>query len=103
MSNIFSKKITTLKDAQLLVKEFAKRNKWEDFPNVDKFDHVHEELLEMSKHLRYKTREEREQLINDHKDIFLDGMGDVLFALCRLSNQLGIDMEEAFNMVKDNI
>ena len=47
--------ISSIKEAQKLVKDFAERNNWSDSPNVDKFDHLHEELIEMSQHLRYKS------------------------------------------------
>jgi NTP pyrophosphatase (non-canonical NTP hydrolase) len=72
-------------------------------PNVDKFDHLHEELIEMSQHLRYKSEEERIKIIEEKKEVFVDGVGDLFFAMCRLANQLGVDIEEAFNMVKDEI
>jgi len=47
----------TLKEAQKIVKAFSERNSWKDEPNIDKFDHLHEELIEMSQHLRYKNVE----------------------------------------------
>ncbi|MFH1597789.1 MAG: hypothetical protein ABIB97_01775, partial [Patescibacteria group bacterium] len=68
-----------------------------------KFDHLHEELIEMSQHLRYKTEEERKKYVAEHQEIFKDGVGDLFFGLCRLANQLGVDVEDAFNMVKDEI
>lgn len=97
------KNIATMKEAQALVKQFAIRNNWTDLPNVDKFDHLHEELIEMSKHLRYKSEEERIIFVKENKDIFLDGIGDLFFALCRLANQLGVDVEEAFTVVEKRI
>ena len=96
-------RVKTLQEAQQFVREFAQRNGWKDSPNIDKFDHLHEELIEMSQHLRYKPEQEREQFVREHADIFKDGIGDLLFGLCRLANQLGVDMEEAFNLVKDEI
>lgn len=95
--------VITIRGAQKLVKYFSERNKWKDNPNVDKFDHLHEELIEMSKHLRYKTEKERIKYVKEHKEIFKDGIGDLFFALCRLANQLDIDIEEAFNMVQREI
>ena len=97
------KKVTMIKEAQALVKAFAERNNWKDIPNVDKFDHLHEELIEMSQHLRYKSEEERIKLIQEKKDLFVDGIGDLFFGLCRLANQLGVDVEGAFNLVKTEI
>ena len=97
------KKITTIKEAQALVRTFAERNNWKDVPNVDKFDHLHEELIEMSQHLRYKSEDERIKLIQEKKGVFVDGIGDLFFGLCRLANQLGVDIEEAFNLVKKQI
>jgi hypothetical protein len=96
-------KAETIKEAQALVKEFAQKNGWEDFPNIDKFDHLHEELIEMSKLLRYKDSEARLKAIEEKREDFLDGVGDLFFGLCRLANQLNIDMEEAFNIVSERI
>jgi NTP pyrophosphatase (non-canonical NTP hydrolase) len=98
-----SEKITTIKGAQQLVKDFALRNQWVDVPNIDKFDHLHEELIEMSQLLRYKSEEERIQIIQEKKDVFVDGIGDLFFGMCRLANQLDVDMEIAFNMVQKSI
>lgn len=96
-------KIRTIKQAQKLVKNFAIRNNWKDLPNIDKFDHLHEELLEMSQHLRYKNEKERIQTIKEKHEVFKDGIGDLFFGTCRLANQLGVDIEEAFNMVQKEI
>ncbi|MFH1171009.1 MAG: hypothetical protein V1778_00515 [bacterium] len=90
---------TTIREAQNVVKRFAERNHWEDIPNVDKFDHLHEELIEMSQHLRYKSEEDRRAYVKEHPDIFKDGIGDLFFGLCRLANQLNVDIQDAFNMV----
>lgn len=92
-----------MKDAQKLLKFFAERNNWKDMPNVDKFDHLHEELIEMSQHLRYKSEEERKKFVEENKAIFVDGIGDLFFGTCRLANQLGVAIEEAFNLVKIEI
>jgi len=101
--SIENKQISTMKEAQEFLKLFAEQNNWKDTPNIDKFDHVHEELIEMSQHLRYKSEEERIKYVEEHKDIFIDGIGDLFFGTCRLANQLGIDIEEAFNLVKGQI
>ena len=92
-----------IKEAQRFVKDFAIKKNWEDHPNVDKFDHLHEELIEMSKLLRYKNKEERLTVIQEKKEHFKDGIGDLFFATCRLANQLDIDIAEAFDYVKDRI
>lgn len=98
-----NKKIATIKEAQEFLKVFVARNNWQDFPSIDKFDHLHEELIEMSQHLRYKSKRERQEFVKKHKEIFVDGIGDLFFALCRLANQLDVDVDEAFNVVKDEI
>ena len=103
MNKIQESKIETIKDAQKLVKDFALRNNWIDVPNIDKFDHLHEELLEMSQLLRYKNEAERIEIIKEKKEEFVDGIGDLFFGTCRLANQLNVDIEEAFNLVKNEI
>ncbi len=97
------KQIITIKEAQELVKFFAERNNWKDSPNIDKFDHLHEELIEMSQYLRYIPEEERKKFVEENKHIFVDGIGDLFFGTCRLANQLGVDLEEAFNLAKKEI
>jgi NTP pyrophosphatase (non-canonical NTP hydrolase) len=96
-------KTTEISDAQKFVKNFAINNGWKDFPNIDKFDHLHEELIEMSKCLRYKSEKEMTEYIKENQDVFEDGIGDLFFGVCRLSNQLGIDVEKSFNLVKGRI
>jgi len=86
-------RINTIKDAQQLVKNFANRNKWHDLPNIDKFDHLHEELIEMSQYLRYQSEAERIETIKEKHDIFVDGIGDLFFGLCRPANQLDVDID----------
>ncbi len=95
--------IKTMREAQALVKSFAINNGWKDIPNIDKFDHMHEELLEMSQHLRYKSEEERKKYVIENFEIFVDGIGDLFFGMCRLANQLGVDIENAFNFVQKDI
>ena len=90
-----------IKEAQGVVKEFSERNGWEDFPNIDKIDHLHEELVEVSQYLRYKNKEERIKFVKDNKDLFTNEIGDIMFGLCRLSNQLGVDLTEGFEKTKD--
>jgi NTP pyrophosphatase (non-canonical NTP hydrolase) len=64
---------------------------------------LHEELIEMSKQLRYKSEKEMVEHIKNNIDHFEDGIGDMFFGLCRLANQLGIDIERSFDLVKDRI
>lgn len=96
-------RIISIKDAQAFVADFAKNNGWDDVPNMDKFDHLHEELIEMSQHLRYKSMDEKKQIVQQKKDYFTKEMGDLFFGMCRLANQLGLDIEEGFNQVKEKI
>jgi NTP pyrophosphatase (non-canonical NTP hydrolase) len=57
----------------------------------------------MSQYLRYKSEKERKKCIEENKEVFKDGVGDLFFGTCRLANQLGVDIEEAFNMVQKEI
>ena len=93
----------TIKDAQNFVKKFAKDNRWKDEPNIDKFDHLHEELIEMSRGLRYKSSKEMKKYIKDNRGVFEDGIGDLFFGLCRLANQLGVDIGQSFDLVSTRI
>lgn len=90
----------TIKELQKIVKEFAERNSWKDFPNIDKIDHLHEELVEISQHIRYKSREEVEEFVNNNKELFEEEIGDLLFGTIRLANQFGIDLGKAFEITR---
>ncbi len=57
----------------------------------------------MSQHLRYKSEPERVSYVTTHPEIFKDGVGDLFFGLCRLANQLNVDVQDAFNMVATEI
>ncbi len=92
-----------LKEAQRIVKEFAERKGWKDEPGIDKFDHIHEELIEMSQHLRYLNLGERKKALEDKRELFEDGIGDVLFAVLRLANQLKVDAERAFGITRKEV
>ncbi len=98
-----SEQIKTMKAAQEFAQKFAEKNNWRDITNIDKIDHLHEELTEISQHLRYKDEDERIKFVNSNKEVFVDGIGDLFFGTCGLANQLGVDVEEAFNLVKDSI
>jgi NTP pyrophosphatase (non-canonical NTP hydrolase) len=97
------KRVKTIGGAQKLVKDFARRNKWKDAPNIDKFDHLHEELIEMSSLLRYRSEKEMRKILKTRREDFVDGVGDLFFGLCRLANQIGVDVEDAFNFVHPRI
>jgi len=92
-----------ISEAQKLVKDFARKNKWKDEPNIDKFDHVHEELIEMSQYMRYKNANERKHTLKKNKAVFEDGIGDLLFSVLRLANQLDVDAEKAFTAASNRI
>lgn len=72
-------------------------------PNIDEFDHLHEELIEMSRHLRFKSEEERIKLVEENRDMFTGETGDLLFGLYRLANQLGVDLEDGFLQTKEKV
>ncbi len=90
-----------ISEAQQIVKSWSEGNGWEDVPNIDKFDHIHEELVEMSQHLRYKSEADRIDYVKNNKDYFIAEMGDLLFGICRLANQLDVNLEQGFNLTKD--
>ncbi len=93
----------TIKEFQKIVKEFAERNSWKDFPNIDKIDHLHEELVEISQHIRYKSKEEIQEFVNQNKELFEGEIGDLLFGTIRLANQFGVDLDKAFEMTRKKV
>lgn len=95
--------ITTFKDAQKKVKEFALRNGWSDDPNIDKIEHTHQELSEIARLFLYKNAQEMKQIRREKSDEVESEFGDLLFAITRLCNQFEIDMEKCFNKAHQKI
>lgn len=93
----------TIKEFQRIVKEFVERNSWKDFLNIDKIDHLHEELVEISQHIRYKSKEEVQKFVDGNKELFEGEIGDLLFGVVRLANQFGIDLEKAFEITRKKV
>lgn len=93
----------TIKDCQQVVKEFAERNCWKDFPNIDKIDHLHEELVEISQHIRYKDKEEIQEFVDKNKELFEEEIGDLFFGVVRLANQFDVDLEKAFEITRGKV
>lgn len=85
--------ITTISSAQEFLRTFVVERNWLDFPNIDKIDHLQEELGEILS--PFQGNDSIEDVLK-RKDEIVDGVGDLYFALCRLSNQLGVNLEEAF-------
>lgn len=95
--------IMEINQAQIEVKNFTHRRQWDDAPSIDKFDHLHEELIEMSRLLRYKSKDERIIYVQENKNVFTKEIGDLFFGLCRLANQLGVNLEEGFLLTQEKI
>lgn len=91
----------TIRECQEVVKKFAEQNSWKDFPNLDKIDHLHEELVEISQHIRYKSKEEIQKFVDENKELFEGEIGDLFFGMVRLANQFGVDLNKAFEMTRE--
>lgn len=90
----------TVKECQKIVREFAERNGWKDFPNIDKIDHLHEELVEISQHIRYKPKDEIGKFVDENRVLFEEEIGDLFFGTFRLANQFGVDLDRAFEITR---
>ena len=89
--------ITTISSAQEFLRTFAQERAWTDFPNVDKIDHLQEELGEIFS--LFQGYESTEEILTAKKEELTDGIGDFYFGMCRLSNQLQVYLQEAFETV----
>jgi NTP pyrophosphatase (non-canonical NTP hydrolase) len=90
-------------EAQKVVKQFAIDLHWEDFPDLHQIDHAHEELVEISQHIRYLDRAAAQRVVEEKHDIFQKEFGDAIFCLVRMANQFHVDLEEAFKLAEARI
>lgn len=96
-----------MSDLQPLVEsilKFREERNWKQFHNPkDVAISLSLEASEVLEHFQWKSPEEIEKYVGEHRDEIGEELADVLYWVLLLSNDLGIDLTEAFRqkMVKN--
>jgi NTP pyrophosphatase (non-canonical NTP hydrolase) len=83
-----------LRDAQQQVDRYISQFKLGYFPPLVNLARLMEEVGELARELNHQFGPKTKKADEPHAELALE-MGDILFVLVVLSNQLGIDLQEA--------
>lgn len=89
--------MTSLQELTKKILEFRDERNWKQFHNQkDMAISLALEAAEVLEHFQWKTKEEIDAYIKDHKDDVAEELIDVLYWVLLMSYDLGIDIPEAF-------
>jgi len=91
----------TLQDCQNEVKEFDSNRKWDYFYPLEIFANLNEEIGEIWQRIAWVSVEKKKELAIQHKREIEDNVGDLLFLVFKLANQLQVDCNIGFQNVMD--
>lgn len=89
----------TLQDCQNEVKEFDSKRNWDYFYPLEIFANLNEEIGEIWQRIAWVSDEKKKDLAIKHKEEIEDNVGDLLFLVFKLANQLGVDCNKGFQNV----
>ena len=87
----------TIEELSRKVVEFRDARDWAQFHNPkDSAISLLLEATEVLEHFQWKNKQEVEEYLLDHKDDVGEELADVLYWVLLMSNDLGIDLSDAF-------
>ena len=85
-----------IQELQNKLKGFDKARGWENDWNIkDLLLNITEESGELWHLIKWVEKEKQKEIINNHKEEASDYIGDTLFLLLKIANQMGIDSSQA--------
>lgn len=89
--------MTNLEDITKKVIEFRDARDWKQFHNPkDAVISLMLEAAEVAEHFQWKSAEEMDQYVVEHKDAVAEELVDTLYWILLLAHDLNIDLPEAF-------
>lgn len=90
-----------LKEAQEIVDEYILQFKEGYFPPMNNLARLVEEVGELSREMNHTYGPKKKKSTEDQRDRSKDEIGDILFTLIVLANQMDIDLSESLQEVVD--
>jgi len=85
-----------IKEAQNKIKEFDKARGWESDWNLKDLSlNITEEVGEFWNLIKWIDNDQQKEVIRNQKDEASDFIGDTLFLILKLANQMGIDSSQS--------
>ncbi|MCL3782740.1 hypothetical protein EMN47_20325 [Prolixibacteraceae bacterium JC049] len=91
----------TLRECQKEVKEFDVDRNWDYFYPLELFANLNEEIGEIWQRIAWVSDEKKKELAKKHHQEIEDNIGDLLFLIFKLSNQLDVDCQRGFKNVME--
>lgn len=89
-----------VKEAQKKIREFDEARGWDDNWNIkDLLLNITEEGGELWDLIKWIDEEKQKKVINEKKEEASDYIGDTLFLILKLANQMNVDAEKALNEI----
>ena len=90
--------MSDIKDLTDKIVKYRDARDWKQFHNPkDLALSMMLEAAEVAEHFQWKSKEEMEEYVKRHKDEVGEELADVLYWVLLISNDLGIDIIDAFN------
>ncbi len=92
-----------IKEAQKKVREFDKARGWENCWDLKDLSlNITEEVGELWDLIKWIDDEKQKKIVEEKKDEVSDFIGDTLFIILKMANQIGVDSEKALqNTLKE--
>jgi len=85
-----------LKEAQLKIREFDEARGWGDSWNLKDLSlNITEEIGEFWNLIKWVDVEEQKKILEKNKEEISDFIGDTLFLVLKMANQMGVDVNKA--------
>jgi len=98
--------MSEIKQLTAMILKFRDERDWKQFHNPkDLAIGLALEAAEVLEHFHWKSKEEMEEYVKTHKEEIGEELSDVLYYVLNLSDDLGIDIVDAFKkkMVKNEL
>ena len=87
-----------VKEAQEKIKKFDELRNWDKDWNIkDLLLNITEEGGELWNLVKWVDKDKQKEIINEKKDKAADYIGDTLFLVLKLANQMGVDAEKSLS------
>ncbi|MBI2355712.1 MAG: nucleotide pyrophosphohydrolase [Candidatus Doudnabacteria bacterium] len=90
--------MSDIKDLTDRIIKYRDDREWKQFHNPkDLALSLMLEAAEVAEHFQWKNKEEMEAYVKDHKEEVAEELSDVLYWVLLISNDIGVDIIEAFH------
>ncbi len=88
-----------INEAQAIIKKFDQLRGWDERWDIkDLCLNINEEIGELWHLIKWVEDEQQKKIVSEHQDEVIDFIGDMLFLVLKLANQLHVDSTRALSL-----